>query len=202
MKIILLCGYKRSGKDTVADYLEQVIPEEYLLLRTSFAHQLKRLCAIQFGIHRSFFDYEKDTPLKIIGGKTKTPRDLCRLVGKEIRDKNPNHWVELVLDEIDSFEQLGRNQLVIITDGRYNNELDVIEKYVGKEEFIATWVDRGLKSDGHESESSLDYERCTIKLDNIGTISQLHREIEHKILPWILSDLKDKISNQNGCLPG
>lgn len=132
--IIGLTGYKRSGKDTIGNYLVN----NYNFTRIAFADTLKEACKIIFG----FTDeqvYGDD--LKEINDEywQHTPRDILQKVGSELfRNRLPeicnnisdDIWIRSVEKKILDLVEEGHTKFVI-TDIRYQNEIDFIKKLNG-----------------------------------------------------------------------
>jgi hypothetical protein len=120
-KLIGICGYARSGKDTFyqrsAHYLSQ---EGKVATRIAFADALKKeldpLLVKTIGI--SAFT-EKDSEKELI-------RPLLVTYGTELRRKlNPNCWIEAVQNKV--IHHINQNEYVFVTDVRYENEAEWIK---------------------------------------------------------------------------
>lgn len=149
--IILLSGWKRSGKDTAAD----ILTKEFGFKRLGFADPLKDLVSDLFGIKRHAMDAAelKEQPIMYMPVDPKdsfsynvtqfmskefkveepphpvtplkkywTPRALCILVGSTMRSVNPNFWVEKALAQVQP------GGLYVIADCRYKNEIDIVKR--------------------------------------------------------------------------
>lgn len=141
MKVIAISGWKRSGKDTVAEYLIK----EHGFTRFGFADTLKDMVAEQYGIPRSHCDDPnfKEEPILTMPVQTKdkfgetihnfmrgefrpgdmsggdsplfwTPRALCILEGSVKRSARTDYWVKKVVDNIYKVdgEKVANNQEV------------------------------------------------------------------------------------------
>jgi len=122
--IILICGYRRTGKDTLYEILKgnnsfvwRVYSKNVLniypkAIQKSFALELKRYVSKKYSIPEYIPDNEKD--LKIYDGKS--ARDLYIFEGERKRSKNINYWCDrLNLDDDKDY---------VITDLRYRNEVN------------------------------------------------------------------------------
>lgn len=128
MFVVAISGWKRSGKDTVA---EQLI-KEYGFDRVSFAGPLKDMVAQEFNIPRSHCDDPryKEAPIKDLPAVPKdafttqihdmlkneikdgywTPRALCILKGSVNRAVDSSYWVKQAISKIRStraYESVG-----------------------------------------------------------------------------------------------
>lgn len=118
--IIGITGYKRSGKDTLADYLTNLG-----FIKISFADKLREICSDLFNVSMDYFidDDKKDTPLASLNNKT--PRELLIHVGQGMRDFDPNIWITTALRKcVDT-------QDYVIPDVRNANEADAIHNLHG-----------------------------------------------------------------------
>ena len=127
MEIIGLTGQARCGKSHAAEYLCKLAFEAGATPhRVSFAGALKRASA-EAG-------FPKET-------HPKEYREFCQTEGAARRAEDPDHWVKLTLQEIkeirdkeDKKLEEGHKfweQVVIIDDVRYQNEIDAILRMGG-----------------------------------------------------------------------
>lgn len=163
--VIGVQGYKRSGKDTIADHLVN----SYNFERYSFANPIKEACKHLFG----FTDEQVYGDLKDVVDYNWniTPRYALQIMGTEIfqydiQERIPElkvigrtHWVkrfemwyndQLILqNEMNNFENDGTFH-VVIPDVRFQHEVDGIRKVGGK---IIKVIRPGLPlNDAHPSE--------------------------------------------------
>jgi hypothetical protein len=143
--IIGLVGYIGSGKDTVADILLQ-----HGGVRDSFAKPLKDVCSSVFGWPRELLEGDtlqsrefRETPdmfwSRKLGIAHFTPRLALQLMGTEVMRNqfHENIWLNSLEYRIMSSADDPR--CVIISDARFQNELNLIRKMNGK----VIWVQRG-----------------------------------------------------------
>lgn len=144
MIILSLSGRMRSGKDTVADIIEQalndwIIPLKYQ--RIAFADSLYNEVAKATGCKVEYIKEHKDNFRLILQGwGTNYRRELC--------DKE--YWVKKVFEKINN---LDTSSFIVVTDTRFLNEYLPLTS-VGAE----TWrVIRPMSSliDLHPSETEL-----------------------------------------------
>lgn len=125
MHVILLCGYKRSGKDTFAKYVESKYDYKHLKI----SQNLKDVLKVIFG----FTDEQLEGKLKdTIDDKWKiTPREAMIFVGTDmfqykITELLPqidrNFWIEKIVNDITQITD--SNQNIVISDLRFNHELN------------------------------------------------------------------------------
>lgn len=116
MKVIAISGYKRSGKDTIADYLVK----NYGFSRVSFADPLKDLCSSEYDVERTHFDNPefKEAALKQypIEPKDAFTRNLCEFLFKEFVSASGKHP--------DSYTYVGESKFMGLfgTAGNYTQE--------------------------------------------------------------------------------
>jgi len=195
MGLIVISGYKGSGKDTAADYLI----DSHGYTRLSFADTLKEMVSEQYEVPLNYFHDQKlkevaleQYPVVSTDGFTDnihdmlaaefdsdcwTPRALCILEGSIKRSVKSSYWVQVVLNAI---EALGANANVVIPDLRYRSEIDqILEAFP---EAKITRVDRGLELDTNDpSERDLDDYPFSNVLDNTKDIKHLQEQLKNLI---------------------
>jgi len=92
VKIVALSGWKRSGKDMVADYLVQ----NHGFQRISFADPLKESVAKKFGLSRASMDDQalKEMPLldMPVSPQDAFTRNVCEFMRGEFRDQDGKRY--------------------------------------------------------------------------------------------------------------
>lgn len=135
--LIGLCGFKRSGKDTVAIGLAQ----RYGFERFAFADALRQEVADIDGIPQPS-DVQKD----VRGANGQSYRDALIVRGQARRAEDPDYWVKALASAI---AQPPTPANIVITDCRFPNEIDWIRSQGG----VLVWVWRdGIVSNGHITE--------------------------------------------------
>lgn len=191
-RLILLSGWKGSGKDTVA----KLLCEAFGYKRLAFADALKDLVADTYRIPREDLDHveNKNKPIpaypfnvadsgseavskvfwnegaKLGGVVYHTPRSLCILEGTVKRSVNPNYWVDAIRDVIEK----NPDTLFVISDWRYRSE------YVRLRGFspLTVRVSRFTESPSTDaSERDLDFFPFNVVLENKGTIEELRNRL-------------------------
>jgi dephospho-CoA kinase len=164
MKVIALAGKMRSGKDTTADIIASSPDFAY---RTAFADHLKNIALI----------------LGWNGVKDKRGRKFLQQLGDVIRAYNPDYFINKTIIDIKSRAPYLPNELVCITDVRYQNELQAIIDSFPNVTTIR--IERNATSDltdaqrAHQSETELDsYLNFDYIVHNNGTLDDLEREIK------------------------
>lgn len=161
-RLLGLCGYKGSGKDSVHNAIYRMGINTY---NHKFAEPLKRIAAAflnecapnvdQSLIHRdngvakqTREDVQEDLD-EITGGAVRSVRQLLQFLGTEMgRQMNEDLWVRVLDRKIRMHAQV-ENCLNVITDCRFANEVEYVRQAGG----AVVLVERpGLKPDGHASE--------------------------------------------------
>lgn len=117
----------RQGKDFVAKYMKEAIPEIQLF---SFANELKQYCKEnheelvpqwQLAKQTKQLPIAKDDP---VYGYTA----ILQWFGSEVmRKKSPDHWVHVIADKI----EFDKPEIAIITDVRFPNEAAWVKNHDG-----------------------------------------------------------------------
>lgn len=122
MNIVGICGYARSGKDTLFDSIKRIHPDKDVI-RIAFGDgvkmELKELLLEQFGIDAWT---EDDDEKKLI-------RPIMVAYGKAKRAVDTDYWLTKGIKQIDF---CAKNTVFVFTDVRYQNELDELKKLGAK----------------------------------------------------------------------
>jgi hypothetical protein len=119
MRIIGICGAKRSGKDTTANILAAKLEAVGLTVsRVAFADCI-RTAATALCTYKEMTTDLKDVVKASIG---MTPRQVLNAIGQALREINPNVWISLTAERLNRFEAEGID-VAIITDVRQENEV-------------------------------------------------------------------------------
>lgn len=144
-RLISISGFARSGKDTLAEAINQTVGE---CKKLSFAYQLKvdlnNLLKSSFGI--SAFT-EDDKEKKIV-------RPILMAYGQAARQIDPNFWIKKVAKSINEYKNYtfaeisAANTYVTISDQRFANEYLWSKSMGGK----TIWVERTGYGPANEDE--------------------------------------------------
>jgi hypothetical protein len=181
VNIIGITGRKFNGKDTLGLYLI----EKYSYNRLGFADSLKEACKCIFTFtDEQLYGNEKeieDSYWKV------TPRKIFQYIGTELfrnqlhvimPDVKENIWVEVVKKQILDKIKQNSNTKIVITDVRFQNEVDMIHELGG----IIIKVNRKSVNnniDTHSSELEIDKLNIDIVLDNDNTIEDLYKAFDN-----------------------
>lgn len=190
-KLIALTGQKRSGKDTVASFLEDDGYE-----RVAFAGPLKGMIKSLFlsaGMSEEEAEERingseamKEEPLKILHGKS--ARFAMQRLGTEWRDFfSENLWSDIVKAKIDQTEK------VVLTDMRFIHEANFADQRDG---YLVRVRRAGQKRgvDLHPSETEMENINVDATIYNHGTLVDLE-EIAKYILPLYLTGEEATFNN-------
>lgn len=164
MKVLLLNGPPRSGKDTIAEILKAWNPSGVFLEK--FAMPMKRVCpqiySIPLKIWREELDTpdNKDKPSKLLLGATprKVQIDLSEKYLKPLH--GPNVFGQLCLRRIRQ-ASVGSSELVVISDSGFREEAEVLVKEFGADNVELWRISRpGCTFEGDS--------RSYIDLDDLG----------------------------------
>lgn len=170
MKVILISGHAGSGKDTAAMLMKMGLEDrKKRVLICHYADLVKHVC-------RSFFNWN--------GEKDELGRSLLQYVGTDVvRARNPDYWVDFLLDMFRFFEH--EWDFCIISDTRFTNEVtkmksqfDAYHLRISRPNFKSKLT---KQQQNHPSETELDSLEPDGWLINDGTIKDLQQKV-NKIL--------------------
>jgi hypothetical protein len=149
-KLIGICGFIGSGKDTAADYLVNI----YGFRRDSFAATLKDAVSAVFGWDREMLEgrttharewREQVDPwwAERLEMPNLTPRLVLQLWGTEVCRKGFHNdiWIASVENKLRTSQDN-----IVISDCRFPNEIKAIKSAGGK----VIWVQRGILPHWHD----------------------------------------------------
>jgi hypothetical protein len=199
--IIGVCGFIGSGKDTVADYLQNF----HEFRRESFASTLKDAVAAVFGWDRILLEgrtkearewREQVDPwwAERLDMPTLTPRWVLQYWGTEVCRKgfHDDIWIASLENKLRSSKDH-----VVISDCRFPNEIQSIKNAGGKIIWVQrgelpSWYDLALEANKgsniamnelkmkkiHASETAWVGTNFDVIVDNNGTIDDLYKQAE------------------------
>lgn len=181
VKIIGICGKKESGKDTVGDYILSHY-EGYTKL--SFAGALKDICKILYPLLTDdhLTDHVLKEKIEVDTLQNQSPRMIMQRVGTDLFRKHydENIWIRILNDSIRRHIQENQCYKFVITDVRFQNELDYILSTF--EDAMMLNIQRETKSgvvDQHITENGLLSCESMITIENNGTLSELYQKVDH-----------------------
>ena len=179
--LIGLTGKKRSGKDTVYQIINSISSNDpdMIVKRIAFADKVKEAASIILNISPAYLELHKDNSnlvIKLERGDLwldLSLRNIIQRIGTEVgRDLfGENFWIDQVLPL--DFDH--SNQLVIVTDVRFENEAQrVID--LGGVIWEVQRPDNNYKDD-HSSEAGISKEYINHIIVNRNSLQNLEREI-------------------------
>lgn len=171
--ILILSGRAGSGKNTLANFLQKHLKEDYH--QVAYATYLKKLCKEQFGLTN---DQVYDQKLKEVpderypkeDGSFWTPREIMQHMGTEaFRAIDNLFWIKKMFSFVD------RHKLknIIITDARFEDEIEFAKERGGIHIRLETDRDVLVHGSNHSSETSLDDYSADYIVQNTGTLDDL-----------------------------
>jgi hypothetical protein len=119
-RIIGISGKAGAGKDFLADAIIDEVPS---FKKVAFADPLKEYAASM--LNRPLEDMYTQEGKQKVNCLGITNRDFLQQLGVKMREIHPNFWVQMLHNKIRNMED------VIITDVRFANEFDAINKWGG-----------------------------------------------------------------------
>jgi hypothetical protein len=186
MKLIALTGLPRSGKDTIASYLNA----RYGFSPMAFASPLKFAASVMLGMtpaQMEGINYDREQVMPEWGFSVRT---FLRYLGTEVaRQFDPDFWVKRVSMEIEKMRlaqaqgqlppqimNMNLEQLVF-TDCRFENEATWVRSQGG---MIVEVTRPGIVGSAHVSDAGLKDPEYKIANDGVGATwqSDLHAKVD------------------------
>lgn len=172
MTILLLSGYKRSGKDTIAEYLT----EKHGYTQYSLAGPLKDMVSQKYGIPRSHLDDQTKKEVELSKFPGWTPRDILIMEGAMARKVDPHFWSRQLVRSILEQDYLR----IVVSDVRFPEEIEYIRHHLWGWGVRDVRVIRETDSPTTDpSERSLDDHQFDDYIRNTGTLEELYGKVDH-----------------------
>lgn len=168
-KLIGITGKAGSGKDTVAAYLK----DHYNFESVAFAEPIRDCVRALFGLEDKCFQHpDKEV---VLPGYGKSPRQIMQTLGTDWGRVcvNQDLWLILAGKEIKKLHSQGYN--VVITDVRFENEVEYIRKRGGVIWHVAR-ASAGTPH-GHVSEAGVAFADGDEMIDNNGALHSLYQQV-------------------------
>jgi len=166
MKVILINGKARSGKDFAAQILLKKLDKS---VKLAFADSIKDILCNTLGITRSEFDDYKNNHYDLkYSDKSLTFRELIQNFGETMKEKFGNDfWARQLVDSINNPE-LSNSDYFIVSDFRFKIEYETLSKYLGQDKIVTLYIeDKNLPdNDSHISENALKDFKFDYIIDN------------------------------------
>lgn len=138
--VLGLAGYARTGKDMVGGTIAKMCAKDTVKI-LKLASSLRRILTEEKSLPRGVDIYSEDPVMKI------KARPFLVAKAQELRKGDPDFFVKELIKEIDTTPP---DCLCIITDVRYENEVDYLSNYYNNFEFIV--INRHGAKPGSEEE--------------------------------------------------
>ena len=189
--IIALSGKFRSGKDTVAQMISlKLISKNIVTRRVAFADSLKEIVEIITGEKRSIvngkyfsypvYDFTEKQKNNFLDGWGLTLGTMLQKLGTDVlRDGfNKQIWINCVINKI---KDLPPEEIVIITDVRFKNELEMLKRKgcvcIRIEGDPIKAAEESTRNKQHQSETDLDDMVFDYHIVNDGSLEDLDKKI-------------------------
>ena len=177
-RVIAVSGYKRCGKDTIAEYLVR----NYGYKNVKIAETLKRVCQIVFGLNDEQLDGSKKEEIDERWGIA--PRKIMQFIGTEVMQYQIQQllpgigrtfWIRSLITKYSN-----TNEPIVISDLRFKHEYEELRKAFGSRAYFFQ-VKKALNDkdlDEHSSETEWMNIPYDFQLSNNGTIEDLYIQVD------------------------
>jgi len=190
-KIIALCGYKGSGKDTVAEYLV----DKYKYNHYKISEKLKEVIKLLFNLDDNDLEKNKD---KINDKWGIEPRKIMQFIGTDMfqyklqeifPNIEKNFWIKsLFTDELIN-KIKNEDYRIVISDLRFLHEYNLISN-IGVSYIILKVNNSSLKkNDKHISENEFNNIPINDIILNNSSIQQLYNNIDNIVFSIIIKNI-------------
>lgn len=184
--VIAICGKKRSGKDTIANY----ISDKYGYNNVKFADPLKNMLKAGF----NFTDEQLESKKEEIDDYWRiTPRQAMQFIGTEIMQ----YELQKLVPNLDrhffvaSLFKRYPDEHLVISDLRFVHEEQAI-KQIKNNLIIKVIRDSNLDTDNHISENELDQIDCDCTIRNNKDLDELYKKVDNIIESF---RIKNRLNN-------
>lgn len=169
VKIFILCGKARSGKDTISEFIKNYFEKKgKKAIITAYAFYIKEYA-------KKIFDWDGNDETK--------PRDLLNSIGTDVVRKNIDEmfFIKRTIEDIEVFSYF--SDVIIISDARFPSEITSIKekfKNVYAIHVVRPNFDSGLNSNQktHVVETSLDnFDSYDYEITNDKTLDELKEKV-------------------------
>ena len=178
---IVLCGKRRCGKDTVAEYLAS----RHGFVNMKIAARLKEVTKVLFGLD----DAHVEGALKdeVHPGLRVAPRALLQWLGTDVMqfqlqnvlpDVGRRFWITDLVRRMREKRGLEGAQPIVVSDARFMHEVDCLREAFPDMVLIRIVRDDFHSPSGHVSETEVDSVMPDHVISNSGTLSDLHQRVE------------------------
>lgn len=181
MKIFLITGKKRAGKDTLAD----VMLEQNKGVKESFASPMKDIASILFGWGMNFMENKKEVMDHTFGI---SPRQFLQVFGTDfmqlfLSEKFPEYakttgrsfWAKFLVRKLKS-DLYSSSDIICVPDLRFPHEVEVMRKEFKDAVTVIRVVRPSFEcQDNHPSEKEMDAIIADYTIENTGTLEEYQK---------------------------
>lgn len=196
LRIVALCGQKRVGKDTVAQYL----CDTHNFTHMKLAKRLKNCVSIMFDMTPEQVEFEKKDVIDARWGVS--PRRILQWMGTDVMqfevDKlipglDRRFWVDRTIDDIENHRRSTTHDdvRIVISDVRFLHEIDALRRRFNDDVMVVklsrTHGDARVASrEMHLSELEVHDVTSDVNVANDGhEVTDLYRSIDRVVLRWL-----------------
>lgn len=199
--IVGFCGFAGSGKDTAADFIKAELEKENIpVYKDAFANKLKDVISILMSWDRDLLQgstiesrnwrEQPDEFWSTVVGYPITPRQIMQKIGTDLlRNQFSKYiWIASLFAKYKDVD----NGVILITDCRFPNEIDEVERQNGIIVQISRESDPIDYTNLHESEYAWkNYAKQPINIYNNGSSLEEYRQELLKVIDIIKEKLHE-----------
>ena len=181
--IIALCGYKGSGKDTVANYLV----DKYNYKHYKISDKLKEIIKILFDLSDNDLEEKKE---EVNDKWNTTPRRLMQFIGTDmfqyklqelLPNINRDFWIKSLFTEDLMNKINNENYKIVISDLRFLHEYEIISNLYVSYSILKVKNNRIEQNDTHISENEFNQININGIIQNDSNLETLYNNIDNII---------------------
>lgn len=181
--IIALCGYKGSGKDTIANYLV----EKYNYKHYKISDKLKEIIKILFDLSDNDLEEKKE---KVNDKWNTTPRRLMQFIGTDmfqyklqelLPNINRDFWIKSLFTKDLMNKINNENYKIVISDLRFLHEYEIISNLYVSYSILKVKNNRIEQNDNHISENEFNQININGIINNNSNLETLYNNINNII---------------------
>ena len=181
--IIALCGYKGSGKDTVANYLV----DKYNYKHYKISDKLKEIIKILFDLSDNDLEQKKE---EVNDKWNTTPRRLMQFIGTDmfqyklqelLPNINRDFWIKSLFTEDLMNKINNENYKIVISDLRFLHEYEIISNLYVSYSILKVKNNRIEQNDTHISENEFNQININGIIQNDSNLETLYNNIDNII---------------------
>lgn len=181
--IIALCGYKGSGKDTVANYLVK----NYGYKHYKISDKLKEIIKILFDLSDNDLEQKKE---EVNDKWNTTPRRLMQFIGTDmfqyklqelLPNINRDFWIKSLFTDDLMNKIKNENYKIVISDLRFLHEYEIISNLYVSYSILKVKNNRIEQNDNHISENEFNQININGIIHNDSDLETLYININNII---------------------